>query len=67
MRRHVEEMHTAISLVHPGLNEPQVDEYKTKLIEHPIMPSYHQRSVRTLPRTKARYQADTYLFASSDS
>jgi hypothetical protein len=33
MRRHAEEMKTAISLVHAGLTEPQVDEYKTKLIE----------------------------------
>jgi hypothetical protein len=33
MCRHAEDMHTAISLVDTGLTEPQVDEYKTKLIE----------------------------------
>jgi len=33
MRCHAVEMHTAVSSVHTGLTEPQVDEYKTKLIE----------------------------------
>lgn len=31
--RHAKEMHAAISLVHTIPTEPQVDEYKTKLIE----------------------------------
>jgi hypothetical protein len=33
MRHHAQEMHAAISSAHAGLSEPQVDEYKTKLIE----------------------------------